>query len=158
MLEPLPGADKEEVKELKEIKPQVVKRKYRRGMPTIMQVRALQYINQGMSKRAAMIKAGYSKSSAINPGKVLMNKKGVKNILISMAGELNDAGLTTEYMVAKFKEWLEAEKSSESGKSPDYEIQLKAYKEWKKVMDEQAGDTLKPGVKRKLTIEEFIKD
>lgn len=134
-------------------------KKPRRVKPSIRQIRALQYKNQGMSTRQAMIKAGYSKNSSGQPGRLLYGTGGVKQILDSMAGELNDAGLTTKYMVGKFKEWMEAEKVHTSHTEPDrtvpdYDVQLKAYDRWEKVMTPK--DIGGGKVKRKLTIEEFV--
>lgn len=155
-----------------------VKRKYTRGA-TIKQIRAIQYKNQGMSTRSAMLKAGYSLSAAANPKRDLLSRPAVKKLISSMWGELTDAGLTTEYMVEKFKEWLNAQKvvsalvitgkgEGEDMKSansktndfievPDYKTQLEAFKEWKKIGDMEAGsNTSGQPVKRKLTIEEYV--
>jgi len=129
------------------------KRDYRRP-PTLKQIKAVQYMNQGMTKRQALLKAGYSIAVASHPTKFFMERKGVKRMLSTMVGELADAGLTTTYMVNKFKEWLEAEGVG----GPDYTTQLAAYREWKKITDADQAEN-NPGnhqVKRKLTIEEFI--
>ena len=138
------------------------KRKYSRP-PTLKQIQALQYINQGMSKRQALLKAGYSNEVASHPTKLFMKTSGVKRMLNTMARELADEGLTVAYMVNKFKEWLEAEKVTNSftepdKKVPDYKIQLDAYKEWKKIVDQhdaQHNPTVGQ-VKRRLTIDEFV--
>lgn len=141
----------------------VPKRQYKR-QPTLKQIRALQYRNQGMSKRAAMMKAGYSKGAYNNPGAVLMKSRGVKQIINSMAGDLEDAGLTAEFMSLKFQEWISATKvhSSPTGPDrdvPDYQTQLRAYKAWKDIIDAERGTGDDKGkVKRKLTIEEFVTD
>lgn len=138
------------------------KRKYMRSKPTLKQIRALQYINQGMSKRQAMLKAGYSEGAARHPKVALMEKKGVRRMISDMSGQLQDAGLTTQYMVQKFAEWMEATKLHTSmtepdREVPDYQVQLKAYTEWKKVLDaENNGENGK--IKRKLTIEEYVMD
>ena len=154
-----------------------VKRKYTRGA-TIKQIRAIQYKNQGMSTRSAMLKAGYSKGAAQNPGTRLMKTKGVQNSLMAFSKKLAQDGLTDSYMVKKFKEWLEAQRTVSAlvvgGKQdgakasttdfievPDYKVQLEAYKEWKKIMDQQEEWSKNDGkgqMKRKLTIEEFITD
>ena len=168
--------------EIEEVLPK--KRKYTRGA-TLKQIRAIQYKNQGLTTRQAMLKAGYSLSMAANPKRELLQKPAVKRLISSMWGELTDAGLTTEYMVVKFKEWLNAQKvvsamvikggkhdidfddeedlppnSSKTNdfiEVPDYKTQLDAYKEWKKIgdMDMDSTTTGRP-VKRKLTIEEYV--
>lgn len=142
---------------------EIKKRKYSRP-PTLKQIKALQFINQGDSPRKAMIKAGYSMSgAAAHPGRDLYNRPGVKRMISNMAGELADEGLTMKYMVGKFKQWLEATKTTNSFTQPDknipdYKVQLEAYKEWKKIMDqyEQGLNPQGGQLSRKLTIEEFI--
>lgn len=141
----------------------VAKRKYSRP-PTLKQIKALQFINQGNSPRRAMIKAGYSLSgAAAHPGRDLFAKDGVKRMISTMAGELASEGLTMKYMVGKFKEWLEATKSTNSFTEPDknvpdYAVQLKAYQEWKKIMDQYEASINPEGqqIKRRLTIDEFV--
>lgn len=140
----------------------IPKRVYRR-QPTIKQIRALQYRNQGMTKRAAMKKAGYSPAAYNNPGATLMKSRGVKQILQSMAGDLEDAGLTAEFMAQKFQEWISAKKIHTSmtepdREVPDYQTQLRAYKAWKDIVDAERGSGEDKKVKRKLTIEEYIQD
>lgn len=136
------------------------KEKQRRHRPaTLKQIKALQYINQGFSKRQAMIKAGYSAKTAASPSIHLMNKVGVKDILYGMAGDLVDAGLTKEFITLKIKEWFEAQKVDHSHTGPDtlvpdYDTQIKAYDRWEKIMEQQINPEKK--VKRKLTIEEFV--
>jgi hypothetical protein len=134
-------------------------RKHRNQVPTLKQIRAIQLINQGYSKHKAMIMAGYSKYVAEAPTNNLMSKRGVKAILESMKTELIDAGLTSKYMVNKFKEWLEAQQLRTSLTEPDkmvpdYKTQLTAYKEWKEVM----GPVSQKGIKRRVTFEEWIGD
>ncbi len=120
-------------------------------------------MNQGMSKRQALFKAGYSNEVASHPTKQFMEKRGVKIMINTMAMELADAGLTTAYMVNKFKEWMEATKQTNSFTEPDktipdYKVQLEAYKEWKKILDQhQAENNPNNGqLKRRLTIDEFV--
>lgn len=157
----------------------------RKTKPTVKQIKALQLMNGGMSKRQAMIQAGYSTYVAEKPYKDFLGAAGVKSQIVSMATMLEDAKLNTVYMVEKFKEWLEAQKVvsarvvAAKGKPssfdeeleeadsktddfievPDYKTQLEAYKEWKKVMDQASNpDTTGKKVSRKMTIEEFINE
>lgn len=137
----------------------VMKGKVRRRKPTVRQVLALKYINQGMSKRQAMLKAGYSPFVAATPGKRLMNSEGVAQLLGKMQGELQDAGLTSKYMALKFKEWIEAKKwmtshTEPDREVPDYDTQIKAFDRWEKAMG--GISTQKGKVKRQLTVTEFI--
>lgn len=146
----------------KEDRPRKKKRGPRTVRPTPMQIKALIYKNQGMSKYKAMLKAGYSNNLARKPNRDFYNLKGVKMMIESMASRIMDEGLTTEYMAIKFKEWMDAQKIHTSHTEPDkhvpdYDTQLKAYDRWKKIMDNEAsGRPLEGGVKRKLTIEEFV--
>ena len=140
----------------------IKKRKYSRP-PTLKQIKALQFMNQGMSKRQALLKAGYSSEVASHPSKHFMKKKGVQSMLNTMAVELADAGLTTSYMVNKFKEWMEAQKVEHSPVAPDrdvpdYSVQMRAYTEWKKILDSENSANNPDGnqVRRRLTIEEFV--
>ena len=130
----------------------------RNKKPTMKQVRALQYISQGMSKRQAMIKAGYAESSASAPGNMLMKRAGVKQLLDSFKLDLIRAGLTGEHWANKILEWSDATKidHSQTGPDlnvPDYDTQIKGFDRWHKVM---APESEPSGIKRKLTIEEFI--
>ena len=75
---------------------------------TQKQITALQLINQGMSPTQAMLKAGYSKSSARIPKQALLTSQAVTSVVDKFKLELQDAGLTTAYMAAKFQEWLTA--------------------------------------------------
>lgn len=139
------------------------RKKYARKKPTLKQIQALQYMNQGMSKRQALLKAGYSIEVASHPGRAYMKSDGVKLIGNTMYKELAIAGITSEFMVAKFKEWLSAQKYTNSftqpDKSvPDYPVQLKAYQEWKKLVDQHdASNNPQNGqLKRTMTISEFV--
>jgi hypothetical protein len=138
------------------------KRKYSRP-PTLKQVQALQYMNQGMSKRKALLKAGYSNEVASHPTKAFMKSAGVKQIAQTMYMELAMAGITSEFMIDKFKEWLNATKQTNSYTEPDktvpdYAIQLKAYQEWKKIVDQHDAEhnPTVGQIKRRLTIDEFV--
>lgn len=122
---------------------------------TIKQIRTLQYMNQGMSRRKAQLKAGYSQAHADIPKHIFFKKKGVQQMIVDMAEQLVNQDLTTQYMAIKFKQWIEAK--NDKG-NPDTKQQIDAYREWKKVMDQhqEAESGLK--MKRKLTIEEFVMD
>lgn len=125
---------------------------------TLKQVLALKYINQGMSKRQAMIKAGYSPSTAENPKMKLFAKSGTQRLIDTLKSEMVNQGLMPNYVAGKFKQWFEAKKIDHSHTGPDkevddYDTQLKAFEKWEKVMGIEETD---PKVRRKLTIEEFI--
>lgn len=141
-----------------QIVPEVKVRKKRRDKPTLKQIKALQYKNQGMSTRKAMMKAGYGDVAANHPGKHFWPSKGVQTALASFKGEVIDQGLNTKYMAAKFKEWLEATKVQTSHtepdrKVPDYDVQIKAYDRWGKIMEDKP---LEGKIKRQMTVTEFV--
>lgn len=128
--------------------------------PTLMQIKTLQYKNvEGLSTYKAMRKAGYSKDVAEHPKHNFWNKAGVKKLV----SDINEsAGITTDYLGEKLKEFLDAKKVVTSHTEPDklipdYDTQMKAWDRSKALFSEQLGGTAK-GVKRKLTIEEFVSD
>jgi hypothetical protein len=110
-------------------------------------------MNQGMSKRKAMITAGYKPGWASRPYKEFFGSPAVKSVLLGMKDIMIDAGLTKEFMAAKIKEWATAE----GEKGPDYETQIKAYDRWEKVMEkEEVGPSQGGKVKRKIEFTEFV--
>jgi len=143
--------------------------KRRRRAPTIKQVKAIKYVNQGNSVRKALILAGYSIKTA-NKSTDFFKHRGVQNAIGTLKQHILDQGLSTEKIATKFKEWIDAQHKvpqvvdrDEKGKpiyeyvnEPDYDTQVKGYDRWKDVMDENGGSSGK--VKRKLTIEEFISE
>ena len=142
----------------------VKKKKHHDVKPTLMQIKAVQYINQGMKAAPAMRKAGYSDKSARTPKPALMKSNGVQKLLSGMVGKLNDEGLTTEAMSIKFKEWINAQKVHSSVTEPDrmvpdYDIQLKTYDRWAKLLginEEAARINGGQKVKRSMTVTEFV--
>lgn len=133
---------------------------------TVRQIKTLILMNQGKSKHRAMLEAGYARDVAEKPRRDFFKSPAVQAMIQTMATELANEGLTVEYMKGKFKEWLEAQKVDHSHTEPDqlvpdYDVQLKAYDKWKKIMDEHnegvMGNT-KGKMTRKLTIEEFVSD
>ena len=132
---------------------------------TKKQIMALQLINQGLSPRQAMIKAGYSTNVANNPRKYLFNSQAITNIVDKMQLELKDVNITTSYLAKKLAEWMEATttKGFKIGKDgfeqvmePDYKTQIAAYDRVKDIygITPQKKDT--EGLKRRMTLEEFI--
>lgn len=121
--------------------------------------KALTYMLQGYSKRQSMLKAGYSTNVASKPTEWL-SQKSIQSVLASMQDKFISAGITPEFIAAKMKEWLSAEKTIATTimgtqiKSPDYDTQLKAFDKWKGVVGPTNPTT--PGKTRKLTLEEFV--
>lgn len=115
--------------------------------PSIRQIKALQNLAQGMSKRQAMIKAGYSLSTANQAARVF-DKKSMKNLLETYKELFEKAGINPAYIVGKFSEWLNSENE---------EVQLKAYDRYEKIMGIVGKENQKTeGFKRTLTIQEFV--
>jgi hypothetical protein len=120
--------------------------------PTPKQIKAVQLHSQGMTWHRAMKEAGYSKSTLIQSYK-FKKSPTIQRMMIGLAGKLQDKGLTVDYLADKFMEWLKAEKITKFGKDNDYDTQIKAYDRVKEVLNPTQQT---PGVKRKLTIEEFV--
>jgi hypothetical protein len=124
-----------------------VKRRHR--APTTKQIRALQLINQGYSKRRAMIEAGYSKSTA-NTKNVVKSSAAIQ-ILDSMKNSLQDPRLSGQFMANKMVQWLDAKKSDPD----DYKTQIAAFREYKNIMEPEKDESR---IKKRVTFEEFIED
>jgi len=128
-------------------------RRKRRSYPTVRQIKTLQLMNQGMSKRKAMITAGYKPGWASRPYKEFFSSPAVKSVLLGMKDVMIDQGLTKEFMAAKIKQWVDAE----GEKGPDFETQIKAYDRWEKIMEREEQSQLQGGkVKRKIEFTEFV--
>ena len=135
------------------------KRKYK-IVPSPQQIKAVQLVAQGYSASKALREAGYSKRTArLSTG--MLKGRGFQVALESMFTHLENAGINNEYMAGKYKEWLDAKKTDHSHTEPDkevpdYEIQIKAAKLLHERQDKIIGLKGGGGVKRKLTIEEFV--
>ena len=126
-----------------------IKRRHR--TPSPKQIKALQLINQGYSKRRAMIEAGYSKSTANCKPHLVTRSRAALEVYESMKGALTNSKLNGEYMARKFEKWLEAQKTDKD----DYKTQIAAFREFKDVVKPVESES---GLKRKITFEEFIGD
>ena len=124
-----------------------IKRRHR--TPTPKQIKALQLINQGYSKRKAMLEAGYAKSTANCKTHLVTRSRAAMEVFESMKGALTSSKLNGEYMARKFEKWLEAQKSDPD----DYKTQIAAFKEFKDVVKPAEAES---GLKRKITYEEFL--
>jgi len=105
----------------------------KRRKPTVLQRKATELLalNPKLSKRQAMIQAGYSEVSASHPKQNLVETSGAKTAIEEMKEKLIGRGITIDYMAEKYKEWMEAKKVKGSMTEPDkivpdYETQLKA--------------------------------
>ncbi len=114
--------------------------------PSVRQIKTLQLISQGLSKRQAMIKSGYSVSSA-NQAKHIFDKKTMQSLIQSYNGLFEKQGITPEFIAAKFVEWFN---------SPDEKIQLQAYDRYEKIVGINHENNNPPGIKRTISIEEFV--
>ena len=132
----------------------------RRRTPTLKQIKTLQLINQGYSTRRAMKEAGYANGS-LNKSHIIISKNPtVQRMKIGLEHKLWEKGLTTEFLADKFMEWINAQKPFSSHTEPDkmipdYDTQLKAFDRAKEIMNPQEPNK---GIKRKLTITEFVND
>lgn len=102
-----------------------------------------------MSKRQALLQAGYSISSS-NQATRVFDKKSMQNLLETYQGLFKEAGITPEFVVGKFSDWFNSENE---------EIQLKAFDRYEKIMGILGKEnSTQPSFKRRLTIEEFLND
>lgn len=133
-------------------------KKRRHQIATPKQIRALQLINQGYSKRQAMLKAGYSVNTANTRSGIFMKSEGVRHMIANVGRQLEDEGLTAVFIAEKVKEWFNATKEGKKGKDiPDYETQQRAFDKWYKLIggDQQGHDSK---VKQRITFEKFVSD
>lgn len=137
--------------------------------PTQKQITAIQLINNGMSPRKAMLKAGYSKESAGHPTKRLLQSQGVQTLIDKFHFELKDQGITTAYLAKKYAEWLDATdvvtgafgpiKDKDTGEvitRPNYRTQLEAGKMLKEIFNITPSKKETEGLKKRVTFEEFV--
>ena len=111
----------------------------------------LTLVNQGVTPTEAMRKAGYAESTVRNPKQKLLRSNAVLDIVQQVKFELEDQGLTVQFLVQKYKQLIEAKKTD-----PDnYEVQLKDVKEIM-VLHGVDRETKRETPKRRITLEEFI--
>ncbi len=125
----------------------------RKVPPTQKQQLALQYISQGLNKKNAMIKAGYSPATARVPSK-LMRSKNIESAMERLQHELVSIDVTIPYLAQKIKSTLEAKKDT----SEDYTTQLQGLKMAKDILIPLPKKNDDRPLKRKLTIEEFLNE
>jgi hypothetical protein len=124
--------------------------RHRHRTPTLRQIKAIQLMNQGYSKRRAMIEAGYSVHSAnVHPHEVTRSRAALE-IFDSMKDALINSKLNGEYMAAKIKRWLEAKKSDPD----DYQTQIAAGRLYRDIVEPKQVSP--SNLKRKVTYEEFL--
>lgn len=149
-----------EPEELQEITP-IEPKKRRRRAPTIKQIKAVQFMNQGMTPTEAQRKAGYSPGMVNSHGKAkFFKQQGVQTLLGGMKEVLISADLTQQFMATKMREWMDATKVDHSHTEPDrevpdYKVQMDAYDRWLGIMSEGQVDP-KKRPSRKVTFEEWV--
>lgn len=124
----------------------------RNQAPSLKQIKTMQLVSQGYTLHRAMKEAGYSQSS-LKQGWKWKKSPVVQNMMLGLAGKLRDKGFTTDLIADKFIEWINAEKVTKFGTDKDYDTQIKAYDRAKEILN---PTTEGKGIKRKLTIEEFV--
>lgn len=76
----------------------------RRRKPSAKQILALELINKGEKPRKAMLRAGFSPSTARNPGNNLLNSPTIISIVDQMKLRLENKGITALYLADKLGE------------------------------------------------------
>ena len=128
----------------------LTEKKHRLITPSARQIKALQLVSKGYSKRKAMLEAGYALSTANKESHLLTKSKAAKQITDYLKSGLADAGYDTNFVIQKFGEWFNAQKKDKA----DYKTQQAAYRFWKDIMEPKQKDD--GPLKRKITFEEFI--
>lgn len=129
---------------------EAVKKKHRK-QASKKQLTAIALHAQGLSKAEAARRAGYPPSVIHNPQKIFTSQ-AITTVVDKFKLQLEDVGLTTEYIAIKLKDMLEASKKSDK----DYLTQLNALKMLKEILVDQDLKTKKEQPSRRVTIEEFI--
>jgi len=143
---------------------------------TPKQIKYVQFLLQGYSKRQALLRAGYSPASVDkNISKLTNHSPVIQETLLSMKDRLDKLGINDAFIAEKFKEWLDARKPTSGVKitigkdappdlklepltEPDYDTQLKAYDRYEKIANPQVGKPKEGTVSRRITLEEFIQN
>lgn len=147
-----------------------MKRKHVRRVLTDKQKKLAHYLLQGLTKRQAMLRAGYTPTVSSNTTYSNPRLQRVLTYVESLRGKMEKQGLNDDYIAKKFKQWLEAQKvvSARKGSNadsstddfievPDYDIQIKAYDRYDKVMSLEGKS--QPGFKkREISLTEWIKE
>ena len=97
------------------------KRTRPRRKSTQKQIQLFHYMQQGMSKRQAMLKAGYAVSTAHVP-KEILRTESMKHLVEDFSYKLTERGLTLDFIADKMQEWFTAGKNGE----PLYAVQQRA--------------------------------
>lgn len=88
-------------------------------------MRAIKFLTEGLSKRQALIRAGYSLSSA-NQATRIIDSRSMGILVGAFQEKLLDEGLDSKFFAEKMKDWSDS-------KVPLVEIA--AYDRWKTIME-----------------------
>ena len=121
----------------------------RQRVPSKKAVQALEFMSRGMTKRQAMIKAGYSKTTAANPGNNLLKQSTILSALDRMKLTLENRGITDIYL---------AEKLAELAKSDNPKTFYMAYDRITKVVGIEPTTKPENTPKRQITFTEWVTD
>lgn len=134
-------------------------KKRHRKQASQKQLTAFQLRAQGLSPTEAARKAGYSEAT-INTPKQIFTSQALVTAVDKFKLELKDKDLTTDYMAAKIKEWMEAQtiirdKQGNVHYQSDYQTQQNAYKFLKEILIDQEIKEKQP-IKKTLTLTEYL--
>lgn len=120
-------------------------------------------IAKPISKRQAMLKAGYSPMSALNPKQNLMETQAIRSIIDKFHLQLKNEGITTEIVAKKYAEHLNAQKPIIDLKTgeviaevPDYKTQTEARKDLKDIFGLTPTKEDVKNVSRTITLTEYL--
>lgn len=118
-----------------------------RKHPTEKQMIATQLIAKGMSGHKAMLKAGYSKSTALNAKQNLLMSPNITKIIDRMKIRLESEGITGEYLAAKLGQFA---------KDDNPKVFFPAYDRIKDVIGITPNIKDDPEIKRQFTFTEYV--
>lgn len=115
--------------------------------PTELQKLAFQHLKAGLTKQEAMLKAGYSYASSINPKKNLIDSAGAKVLTQQYREELRKAGVSIEVLAEVEASGLFDENAA---------VRLGYLKENKKSLGLGTYEDNPENLKRRIIAEEFF--
>jgi hypothetical protein len=124
---------------------------------------ALKAANPQMSKREAVLQAGFSPATAHNATKNVFSKPLIQTWIENYRHTIERAGLTQERVAGKLNELLDASFDLRDKKTgaviasvPNQKLQLETVKVYNEIFDVKGTESKpKEGLKRRVTLEEF---
>lgn len=136
-------------------------RKRKKNTVSVKAIRAVQYMNEGMSVAGSLRKAGYAEWTAKLGTNYLKQKPGVfLKAAESLGNQLQSVGLTNMKIASKIAEFVDAKKIDHSHTEPDkevpdYKTQVEGVKLWQGIMEPKAVQGKKT---REISFTEWVSE